>query len=219
MPIVHCVWWLAQIGSLTQAQEAKAEGVRATQEAKFELAERAFGQACQLAPKLASACFFHGRVLYYLNRFTEALPELQKSLDAGESAGRVYSTRAQCLEALGRSEEAKVEHRRAIAASPDAQFLIRYALFLYHQGRARESLEPLGRALAADPDDFEAHLILGRALLELDRVESALEHLETALRVRPGSTQAHLLAAKACQRLGSVERAQKHLDAIQAPEP
>lgn len=219
MPLVHCVWMLAQISSLTQAQEAKAEGVRATQEAKFELAERAFGQACQLAPKLSSACFFHGRVLYYLNRFTEALPELQKSIDAGEPPGRAYSARAQCLEALGQSKEAEAEHRKATAASPETQFLTRYALFLYHQGRPRDCLELLDRALAADPDDFEVHLMLGRALLELDRVESALEHLETALRARPSSTPAHLLAAKACQRLGSVERAQRHLDAIQAPEP
>lgn len=210
---------LVQAGSLPGAQAAKAEGVRATQSGDFELAERAFGRACQLAPRLSSACFFHGRVLYYLNRFAEALPELQKSLDAGEQAGRVYSTRAQCFEALGRGEEAEAEHRRAIAASPDAQFLMRYALFLYHQGRARDSLEPLGRALAASPDDFEAHLMMGRTLLELDRVESALEHLETATRARPGSTQAHLLAAKACQRLGFAQRAQAHLDAIRAPEP
>ena len=219
MSLALWVCMFAQAGAASPAQLARDEGIRATQEGKFEIAEPAFAKACRLDPKLPSACYFHGRVLYYLNRFDEALAELQKALDAGERGGRVYSTRAQCLEALGRTQEAEDEHRKAIAGPPDAQFLTRYGLFLYHQGRAADSLEPLTRATALAPEDFEAQLVLGRALLELGKAGDALGHLESAVRGRPNSSQAHLLAAKACQRLGYAERAKAHLQAIQAPEP
>ncbi len=211
---------LCQTTSLSPAGQAKAAGVRATQRGDYAQAQRDFGEACRIDPKLRDVCFYQGRALYYANRFEEdALIPLRKSIEIGESASRAQSTMAECLEALDRAEEAEREHRKAIAGDPDPQYKVRFAIFLFRQGRAGEAVEPLTEALRVNANDFSANLEMGRVLFEEEKLSEALRFLDTALRARPASTQAHLLAAKVCQRLGRSAEAERHLKAAQVPEP
>jgi len=216
---VLLVLLLWQSSAAQDALAAKARGVRAAQTGDYAQASREFGQACRLDPKLTDVCFYEGRALYYSNRFEEALPPLQKSVEIGESQSRALSTEAECLEALGRSAEAERAHRKAIEGDHDPQYLVRYAVFLFRQGRSSEAVAPLTRALQSKPEDFDANLEMGRVLFEQDKLAEALPFLATALKARPASTQAHLLAAKVCQRLGRSSEAERHLKAAQVPEP
>jgi tetratricopeptide (TPR) repeat protein len=197
--------------------QAKAAGVRATQQNDYSEAAKEFGEACRLEPTLKDVCFYQGRALYYANRFDDALAPLKKSIEIGESEARARSTMAECLEALGRAAEAEREHRRAVALDANAEHDVRFAVFLFRQGRIAEAVEPLEKALKMSPDNFEANLEMGRVLFEQEKFEQALRCLNAAVRVRPQSTQAHLLAAKVCQRLGRKEEAEEHLKAAQVP--
>ncbi len=81
------------------------------------------------------------------------------------------------------------------------------------QGKALQDLgdnpaaiAAFGKALAADPDDFEAHLTLG-AILNVERdVPGARKHVERALQLEPSSALARFEMAR-------IERAEGHLDA------
>ena len=201
------------------AVEAKQAGIRATQKGDYSEAAVNFAEACRLDPKLSSACYFQGRSLYYANRFSEALAPLRKSIDAGESDARARSTMAECFEALGKNAEAERAYRKSIANDSDALYKVRYASFLFRQGRANEAVAPLEQALTAKPKDFDANLEMGRVRFELGNWDEALRCLNAALRIRPVSTQAHLLAAKVCQRLGRRAEAEEHLKAARVPEP
>jgi tetratricopeptide (TPR) repeat protein len=201
------------------ALEAKAAGVRAAQQNNYSEAARQFGEACRLQPSLKDVCYYQGRALYYSNRFKDAIGPLEKSIMIGESAARAHSTIAECFEALGKPPEAEQAHRQAIREEPNPEYWVRFAIFLFRQGRANEAVEPLSQALKIQPDNFEANREMGRVLFEQDKLESALEFLNKALRARPQDTQAHLLAAKVCQRLGKSAEAAEHLKAAQVPEP
>ena len=198
--------------------EAKAAGVRAAQRNDYSQAAKYFGDACRLEPTLKDVCYYQGRALYYGNRFEDALGPLRQSIEAGESQARARSTMAECLEALGRTKDAEREYTFA-AVDANPQYKVRWAVFLFRQGRADEAVAPLREALKISPGDFEANLEMGRVLFEQGKLLDALPFLETALRAQPGSTQAHLLAAKVCQRLGRNAEAQQHLKAAQAPVP
>jgi tetratricopeptide (TPR) repeat protein len=201
------------------AQDWKSAGVLAAQQGDYETAAQAFEESCRLDPRLPDACYYLGRALYYLNRFEDALTPLRKSLGAGGDAARAHTAIAQALEALGRAEEAEQSFRAALRSGKAPETRVRYAVFLFRQGRTVEALHPLQEVLKADPAHFEANLESGRVLLQLGRLEDAVKHLERALESRPDSSQAHLLAARALQRSGRTAEAEKHLKAVKAPEP
>ena len=199
--------------------QAKSAGVAAAQARDYSRAAQEFGKACNLDPKLADVCYYQGRALYYTNRFEDALAPLRRSIEIGESGARAHSTIAQCLEALGQPDNAESEHRKAVADDPTGQDRVRYAIFLFRQGRADEAVAPLTEALKLNSQDFEGNLQMGRVLFELEKFTNALEFLDKALQIRPASTEAHLLAAKVCQQLGRKAEAEKHFKAAQVPEP
>ncbi len=208
-----------QLNALSQAIEAKSAGVQAAQVRDYSRAAQEFGKACRLDPKLADVCYYQGRALYYTNRFEDALVPLRSSVELGESAARAHSTIAQCLEALGQPDNAETEYRKAIADDPTGQYRVRYAIFLFRQGRIDEAVVPLTEALKLSPQDFDANLQMGRVLFEQKEFSNSLAFLDKALQIRPASTEANLLAAKVCQQLGRKAEAEKHLKAAQVPEP
>lgn len=201
------------------ALDAKAAGVAAAQQGHYSEAAKQFGEACRLDSLLKDACYYQGRALYYSNRFKEAIPPLEKSIAVGESAARAHSTIAECYEALGDAAQAETAHRKAIAGSLDPEFRVRFAVFLFRQGRAAEAVSPLQEALKKDPANFEANRELGRILFEQENFAGALVFLDKAIAVRPRDTEAQLLAGKVCQRLGRTAEAAAHLKAAQTPEP
>ncbi len=209
---------LLQPAAPRAALDWKSAGVRAAQQGDYETAAQAFAEACRLDPRLPDACYFQGRALYYLNRFEEALPPLKASLGVDKDAARAHTAIAQALEALGRASEAEHSFRQALRSGRSPDTRVRYAVFLFRQGRTEEALKPLQDALQRDPAHFDANLEAGRVLLQLGRLDDAVRHLDRALQSRPGASQAHLLAARALQRAGKHAEAEKHLRAVKVPE-
>jgi len=172
----------------------------------------AFRRACELDAKLEDACYFWGRALYGLDRFTESLEALSRA------DGRSWKVRlaiAQAADGAGDAARAGREFREAIALANgrDAGPGAAYGLFLVRQGRAAEAIPVLQLAVKVDPKSGEAETNLGRALFETGRTADAMPHLERAVSLAPMSAQAHLLLAKALVRAGRTEQAQEHFEA------
>ena len=187
----------------------KALGVAHASLSQYELAEPAFGHACRLAPKLADACYFHGRALYALNRFEGSIAALEKA--GGGSKVRLGI--GQALEALGRFDEAEMALREAAAVGADPAASVALGLLLLRTGRAAQAEVLLDNEVRTFPKSAEVRLQLARALMERGAFDLAIPHLEYALKFSPNSAQAHLLLAKAYTRQGRVQDAQPHFEA------
>src|ERR1041385_4140368 len=135
-------------------------------------AAKYFATACQLSPTEPDACYWLGLADYDLSRFTESLIALQSALKSGASntAWTLWGI-ARTLEALGRNSEAEGSYKEA-AGMGNVRAQTDYGMFLFHQGRARESIEILKQAGAKK---------------ELDRVTRSLAGAPTprALSVHP----------------------------------
>lgn len=94
-------------------------------------------------------------------------------------------------------------------ASPGAGDLVRRGWMLLDLKRPREALAAAGEALAIAPEDADAHLLAGAALLALDRIRNAEEHAQTLLRIDPEGCPSLLL-------LGRIRMHRKDLDGAEA---
>jgi Flp pilus assembly protein TadD len=190
------------------AQVHKALGVAHAARNDYELAEPAFGRACELDAKLLDACYYHGRALYALNRFDAALAALRRAPEGW----RVSVGIGQAMEAFDRPVEAETEFRKALALCRDAspQPGVALAQFLIRQGRQGEALHPLQAVLRRYPNSGEARTLLGRVLLDRGEHLAAMEHLKQAVAIDPKSSQAHLLLANAYVKSGRPQDAKPH---------
>jgi tetratricopeptide (TPR) repeat protein len=197
------------------AQAWKALGVLYASQGDTRAAVDPFARACSLNGRLLDACYYHGRALYTLNRFAEALPSLEKALAAASAKAMPETAIGECLEGLGRRDEAEKRFLAAIARRDGFEDRARtaYARFLLRDGRAAASVPILEAAIVRAPNSSEAHYQLGRALQQLDRLPAALPHLERAVTLDPRRPAARLLLARVLRRLGRPADAAAHEEA------
>lgn len=80
------------------------------------------------------------------------------------------------------------------------------------QGRHRDAIVYLQRAVKLQPQHVYAHVGLGTAYINLDRLDSAVAHLRTALRLAPDNVTAHVQLGKALVLQGRYTQALAHLE-------
>ena len=122
------------------------------------------------------------------------------------------------LEDLGRSEEALVERRRAVALDPLSPIAnLSLGTTLAQLGRHDEAIRSLHRALEIQPDYADAHGWLGWIYLKAGRQAEGLAELEVA--ARPGD-QPRLIAryAHALGLVGRPDEARKLLQVMETHE-
>jgi tetratricopeptide (TPR) repeat protein len=96
---------------------------------------------------------------------------------------------------LGRNDEAKQAFQKAINLSGGryawAEF--GYAYLLYLEGKAGEAESMVRKGLEVDQNSADGHIILGMALLRLDRPDEAEKSAREALLRNPNSAEAYLI--------------------------
>jgi protein O-GlcNAc transferase len=213
----------AAMASFREAVRAKPDhapawkgiGVLLASQGDVEGAETPFRNACEIQPALADACLYYGRTLYLLNRFPQAAEILRGVVRREPRSGEAYRLLGLSLEGMGDTAAAGDAFRQALrgipsnAANEDPG--IDYGVFLFRQGRAEESVEPLREALKRHPAAARAYLELGCVQLSLDRVSEAAASLERSVALDEGNARAHLLLGKAYLRLGKNEAAEVQL--------
>ena len=81
------------------------------------------------------------------------------------------------------------------------------AMHLYDEGRFVDAIEPLRRALLADPRDVTCLQMLAHALLRAGRVRESVARFRQIVRVRPDEGRAHNDLGFALLQLGEVDEA------------
>ena len=111
---------------------------------------------------------------------TAAEAEFQAILgEAYGKLGKIYSAQKAYRDATAALEN-------AVLYRPDNQeVLVDLAIAYFDTGQYKKALEPLGRALARDPQSAGAHHMMGKTAFMLGDFATATSELETALKLAP----------------------------------
>ena len=105
-------------------------------------------------------------------------------------------------------DAAAEEFQKELRLDPDhAQALIQLAHLETRRGNAAAALPAAEKAVALVPDVPAGRLVLGRALLDLERTDEAIAQLERAAQLAPESAEVHFTLSRAYQRAGRTEDA------------
>jgi hypothetical protein len=108
----------------------------------------------------------------------------------------------------GRLSEAEAAYLAALQVAPASVDVLRLLGALYLQrGAAQSAIPYLTRALSIDPNQHEARLNLGRALISVQRYGEACAELAHALRVQPDNIDTLINYGNALHKLGRTDEA------------
>lgn len=154
------------------ARAQKLLGMVYSDQKRFGLAEAPLRQACTLDPREENACYYLGRLEYTLDRYPDSRRAFETALRYGAGdRGRLLDGLALTLEAVGDTGAAEADYKAA-SETGYRQALIDYGMFLFHQGRGRESLPYLKKA---------------NANAELERVTRALKNAPAGVTAHPAA--------------------------------
>jgi Flp pilus assembly protein TadD len=174
----------------------KALGVTLALQNNIAAAESPLRKACEFSPTEPDACYYLARGLYASDRFVAALKVLQPLLSSDPEPARIEEAIAQAKEGLGEFDDAEKWYRQAVEHDTRRRAL-GLGRFLLRQGRLREGLPWLKRAVQYEPDSGPARLALGRAYLEAGSGDEAIRELQQAVRLLPQDEAARHLLEKA----------------------
>jgi tetratricopeptide (TPR) repeat protein len=108
------------------------------------------------------------------------------------TSARAHANVGLLLSTAGRHDDAAGRHREAARLLGDAPArLNNIGNNLTHQGRARDALPYLERAVALDPQVAKTRYNLAGCFLQLGRGADAIPHYEAAVRLNPTLVEAH----------------------------
>jgi len=149
----------------------------------------------------------------------QGLERVETVAKAGNNA-EAYLLAARTALELTYFERARDDADAAARLNPQLPGLLSVrGMALYYLGETETAKGLLEKALAADPNDFDAHLALG-AGLRVDRdLPAARRHLARALELRPDSTVARYEMARLERAEGNLEAAVHDLEKVVHDDP
>jgi tetratricopeptide (TPR) repeat protein len=87
------------------------------------------------------------------------------------------------------------------------------------RGDLNTAIAEFRRALAAHPENLEAHIDLGEALAAAGQPDAAIEEERRALEIAPGNMQAHLNLGSAYYKRGDLSHARSELETVHTALP
>ena len=136
-----------------------------------------------------------GGVLYSLERYPEALTDLDRAQSISRDNANVHLLRALVLQQLGRAAEAETEFRTSLALEPTDEGWFDFGLFYMTQKRYAEAAEVFRQSAEASSRPHEMWMMLGQADLQMHQPQPALEALDKAVATSPFDTEGQSLGA------------------------
>jgi protein O-GlcNAc transferase len=138
-----------------------------------------------IQPQQPDALHLLGVLAYRANQQDEAIRLIGAAIKAHKRFPPMHGNLALAKLAAGDLNGAKASARRALAMKPsyaDAHRVM--GIVLHKQGRHRESIVELRRAIALDSDTAELRTYIGGALQALGEPEAAAAELEAAAKLK-----------------------------------
>ena len=167
-------------------------------------------RAIALAPENFDAQFTLGRALYGVGDSAAAARAFRAALKLRPDDARALFFLATALEAAGDTEAALAAYSDLTRRQPQAaEGHLGLGVLLIKRGGAdtEKGIEELRTAVRIDPNQYEAQVTLGRALLTQKLAGESVEHLLRAAELAPTNPEPHYQLALAYRRLGLNDKA------------
>ena len=149
--------------------------------------------AVEQRPDFAKAYSILGVALIKLNHLKEAEEILLRALELHPHDNPTHQNLGEALRKQERYEEAIASYRTVLESEPE--YMLAYAGMgkaLFHLGRYDEAIKSLSRAVSLQLDSPVAgslYVLMGRASLELDRLETAEKHFQRTMEINPNAVE------------------------------
>ncbi len=201
----------------------KLIGLNLVSVGKADLAEHYFEKAVALAPRDFMARYYLGLYQLTSKQFERAETQVREALKLNPNYADAWLLLGVAQEHLGKEAEAIQTYRQASEIAERQNHRtetpsLYLARLLVSLQQFEQSLPPLKRAVALNPQSSEALTLLGRALSRLEQNEAALQVLTEAVKLAPQDKAPHYLLISVYQKLGKTDEAQRERQIFSALE-
>ena len=143
----------------------------------------------------------------------QAVDQAREAVGQYPNSSELHQLFGVALFKKGRNEDARMALRHAIELDPSVpQNYYDLALVDLSEKHDARAVAPLETYLRLDPDNAEAHLLLGRAYHNLNQTAPAIEQFKKALSLEPALPLAHYHLGYAYQSQGNLKAAREEFD-------
>jgi len=167
-----------------------------------------------------------GKLYLKKQEISQAIPFLDRALQAGPDSARAHHLRGLAYQAMGDNARAAEQYRIALSDAKYARtipnYYLNYGTALVALGLYDDAAQMLEQHLKLNPTDVDAQYQLGSAYeimaeratdQSYDRyTDQAVEHLARVVSARPGHAMAHYYLSKAYRRRGLLEMADQEYE-------
>jgi tetratricopeptide (TPR) repeat protein len=201
----------------------KLIGLNLVSAGKDDLAGQYFEKAAALAPQDFMARYYVALSQLTSKQLAQAAASAQAVIQLNPKYVDAYLVLGVAQEQLGQEAAAiqtyqqaiEITEQRPLKTEKPSLYLARLLLSLQ---RYEQSLPPLQKAVAINPQSAEAQTLLGRVLSSLKRYDEALQALQEAARLAPQDKSPHYLLMGIYQKLGNTSAAQREMQLFRALE-
>lgn len=178
---------------------------------ELEKAEQEYLIALRIQPKAIPTLMNLGTLYLRMERTQLAYEQFQRVLSIDPENSDAYLHLGDIHAAQGRWPEAESAFRRAVELDPDnkeAQEQLAEVALRLRQHRD-ETLQELEQSLKANPDDYDAWMLMGNVLAQKGQTPEALKAYDRALGIDPKDFRAHIQKGLALETNGDLEGAKR----------
>ncbi len=174
-------------------------------------------KAVEYDPKNRDAWYYLGRSYYTKTMLAEAREAFLKVLDLNPEDAKAENNLGLIFETSGQPAAAIEAYQKAIgweekSGHPSEQPYVNLGNLLMQEGKSKEGLAALERAVAIAPDNAFCRMKLGVAYREVGKLEDSRRELERATQLAPDNPATHYQLGRLYKDLHFVDRAQAEFD-------
>ncbi len=162
-------------------------------------------RAIKLIPNHFDANFSLGRAYFGNGEIDKSVNSFRQAVLIKPTDVRSRFFLATALERAGTIGEALAEYRKVLELEPnsaDGNLGLGVLLIKTEGDKSEEGLKALQKAVAVNPDLYEAQVTLGKTLVRMNRAAEAIEHLQKGAELGPNNPEPHFQLAIAYRKLG-----------------
>jgi tetratricopeptide (TPR) repeat protein len=174
-------------------------------------------KAVEYDPKNRDAWYYLGRSYYTKAMLAEARKAFLKVLDLNPEDAKAENNLGLIFETSGQPAAAIEAYQKAIgweekSGHPSEQPYVNLGNLLMQEGKSKEGLAALERAVAIAPDNAFCRMKLGVAYREVGKLEDSRRELEKATQLAPDNPATHYQLGRLYKDMHLVGRAQSEFD-------
>ena len=168
-------------------------------------------------PKNEDAWYYLGRAYYTKARLGEARKAFETVLTLNPRSSKAENNLGLILETEGQTATAMKAYQTAIAwqehsSRPSEQPYVNLGNLLMEQGKTKEAIPPLEKAVALAPNNAFCRMTLGMAYRQLGQLDAAQRELEKATQLEPDNAKAHYQLGRLYKDIHDTVRARAEFD-------